>query len=366
MSIKENFLIGGRYRLDKFIARGGMQEVWAATDLSLERCVAVKHPLIDGAKKRFAQSAQLSARIRHPNVATALDYLDSDDGEFYVEELINGINLQDCIDKNFPRLDGDTTAHVLHHLAKGLAASHKAGVLHRDLKPSNIMVSQDLSFSTIKITDFGIAKLAEAELEKGNREIQENRTTGLSSTMLGAIPFLAPEVLRKSVPGAQPIGKPSDVWSLAAIGYWLLSGEYPFGMGFDAIPGIFQAKTKDWNPALATHPMSAQLVRETQKIINQCFCINPSDRPTVDDLVESFSKLCYLFNNRECGIITTPGKYRSYFFGQSSMEQNIMFHQDEVMAGGTLKVGSRVNYIPISGQPYPRAVSILKLKDLLN
>jgi serine/threonine protein kinase len=151
MSVSQGTIVGGRYKLEEVVGQGGMQRVWAAFDQSLERSVAVKVPIVDGAKKRFTQSAQLSARVRHANVASALDYVADGDGEFYVEELINGIDLQHFMDAHFPRLDGDSVAHVLHHLAKGLAASHSVNVLHRDLKPSNVMVSRDLSLSTIKI-----------------------------------------------------------------------------------------------------------------------------------------------------------------------------------------------------------------------
>lgn len=318
MPITAGTIVGNRYRLGQIVGQGGMQQVWASTDLSLERQVAVKVPIIEGARKRFAQSAQLSARVRHANVASALDYVADEDGEFFVEELIDGFNLQECIDRNFHRLDAETAARVLHHLAKGLAASHAANVLHRDLKPSNIMVSKDLSFSMIKITDFGIAKLAESELEKGRDDIGSGKTQGLSSTMLGAIPFLAPEVLRKNKAGAPTIGKPSDVWSLAAIGYWLLSGEHPFGTGFEAVPDIFTANPKPWSPGLRLNKVTADLVEKLQRVIDQCFKIDPAERPTVDALVDQLSKLAYISAPRESGVISNKGDVGNYWWGHSS------------------------------------------------
>lgn len=360
---KQNDLIGERYALDKVIGQGGMQQVWAARDHSLDRKVAVKLPIVEGARKRFTQSAQLSARVRHANVASALDYVVSDTGEFYVEELIHGIDLQQCMDQHFPRLDGETAAHVLHHLAKGLAASHAVNVLHRDLKPSNVMVSDDLSFSKIKITDFGIAKLAQSEMEKGTNEINAGRTQGLSSTMLGAIPFLAPEVLRKSVAGSPPIDKPADVWSLAAIGYWLLAGEHPFGTGFEAVPGIFLGKPKPWDDALVGNRVTQNLVEQFQGIVESCFKLNPSERPTADQLAERLGKLAYISSARINGVVTDKGPYGGVWFGRSSNGRNVMLHQNEVMAGAPLRVGTRVNYIAMPGSPNPRAIAILCLKD---
>lgn len=364
MAIAANSTIGGRYRLDQVVGQGGMQQVWAATDQSLEKTVAVKVPIIDGAKKRFTQSARLSARVRHSNVASALDYVTDDDGEFYVEELIDGIDLQECMDRHFPRLDGDTAAHVLHHLARGLAASHNVNVLHRDLKPSNVMVSSDLSFTTIKITDFGIAKLAESEMDRGTEEINAGRTQGLSSTMLGAIPFLAPEVLRKNKPGAPPIGKPSDVWSLAAMGYWLLAGEHPFGTGFEAVPGIFTGQSKAWGAGLTANRVTANLVRELQAIIEGCFKLDPAERPSAGDLVSQLGQLGYLSGARESGVVTGKGPHGGVWWGLSTTGQGIMLHQAEVMAGDPLRTGARVNYVSTPGQPNRRAVAILRLKDL--
>ena len=364
MDVRANAVIGERYRLDRVVGQGGMQQVWAATDLSLGRWVAVKVPIVDGAKKRFTQSAQLSARIRHANVASALDYVVEEDLEFYIEELIDGIDLQECMDTHFPRFDGDTAAHVLHHLAKGLAASHRVNVLHRDLKPSNVMVSSDLSFSTIKITDFGIAKLAESELSKGTEDINAGRTQGLSSTMLGAIPFLAPEVLRKNKAGATPIGKPSDVWSLAAMGYWLLAGECPFGTGFEAVPGIFTAEWKPWSDALTRNQVTADLVKKLQAIIEGCIKLDPMERPSADELVNQIAQLGYLSGARESGVVTGKGPHGGVWWGRSTRGTPIMLHQAEVMAGGQLSKDARVNFVSTAGNPNRRAVAILRLKDL--
>lgn len=359
-----NDLVGSRYRLQRVVGQGGMQQVWAALDLSLERPVAVKVPIVHGAHKRFTQSARLSARVRHANIASALDYVNDSSGEFFVEELIDGIDLQDCMDLHFPRLDGDTAAHVLHHLAKGLAASHSVNVLHRDLKPSNVMVSRDLSFSTIKITDFGIAKLAEGEMERGTKEINAGRTQGLSSTMLGAIPFLAPEVLRKNKPGAPPIGKAADVWSLAAMGYWLLAGEHPFGTGFEAVPGIFEGKSKPWSADLTSHRVTADLVKSLQQLIASCFRIDPTERPTAEDLVHQIGQLGYLSGSRENGTVTGRGPHGGVWFALSTAGRGIMLHEAEVLAGDPVRSGARINFVSTPGSPNRRAVAILRLKDL--
>src|ERR1041384_6157592 len=137
-----------------------MQEVYRARDVVLERLVALKVPQDARVARKFRDSAVISARVNHPNVAKTLDYFEESGGKFYlVEELIQGENLRE-VSVKFERLDPHTVAHVLHHLARGLAAAHRVGVVHRDLKPSNIMVVGGLAFLGLKITDFGIAKMA--------------------------------------------------------------------------------------------------------------------------------------------------------------------------------------------------------------
>src|ERR1039458_6216122 len=144
-----------------------MQQVFKATDQTFDRPIVVKVPKNPSAEKRFARSARMSARVTHSNVAKTLDYFESDGRSHLVEEFIPGLDLRDLLDRKFNYLDPHLAAHVIHQLAKAVAASHHAGVLHRDLKPSNIMVSDDPSITVVKITDFGIAKMTEHEFVEG-------------------------------------------------------------------------------------------------------------------------------------------------------------------------------------------------------
>lgn len=364
MTLQLKQVVGGRYRIDDVVGQGGMQKVWKAHDLRLNRDVAVKVPISKSATKRFMESARLSAKVRHSNVAVVLDYLSDDSGEYYVEELIPGVNLQDCMDKSFPRLDADTCAMVMHHLAKGVAASHRVRVVHRDLKPSNVMVGADLSFRAVKITDFGIAKLAQSQIDSEALRMNEtNQTEGLTSTMLGAIPFLAPEVLRKGKPGVGPASFGSDVWSLGAMGYWLLSGIYPFDTGFDAVGNILAGKLTPWSPVIASNRMTTELARNLQRIIEGCLVVDPNARPSAEVLAEQLGRLGYFTGKRECGVVRFAGQYGGVWKGLSDSGQPIMLHNHEVMAGSQVKIGSRISYIACPGRPDPRAFAIIKLKD---
>jgi serine/threonine protein kinase len=143
--------IQDRYRIEELIGEGGMQEVYQATDLALERIVCIKAPKHPSAKKRFSRSARMSARVTHPNVAKTLDFLPDTNREYLVEEFVRGTDLQQRLDLEFDLLDPHLAAHLIHHVAKGVEASHRAGVIHRDLKPSNIMVSSDPGMREVRV-----------------------------------------------------------------------------------------------------------------------------------------------------------------------------------------------------------------------
>jgi serine/threonine-protein kinase len=227
---KQGELIIERYEIIKYIGAGGMQEVYLAQDTVIQRQIALKAPKNPSAKKRFKRSASLSAKINHPNIAKTLDYFETDDSPFLIEEFIKGRDLKKVLTEEFLVIDPYFAARLLHHLSKGIAASHHVGVVHRDLKPSNIMVAEGYDFSKVKITDFGIAKMAEEELAEAAAE----GTQTTSQTMLGALPYMSPEM----VVNPRDASTPADVWSLGAMFYEVISKKPPFGLGLMAVPNI--------------------------------------------------------------------------------------------------------------------------------
>lgn len=350
-------IAGQRYEVREEIGQGGMQTVRKALDQRLSRYVALKTPLSTSAAKRFESSAQLSARIRHPNVASALDYFVDNDTAYFAEELIDGINLQQCMDNHFSRVCPDTTAKILHNLAKGVAASHEAEVIHRDLKPSNIMVSTDLSFSMIKITDFGIARLAELQINADLKLNNENSAT--SSTLIGAIPFMAPEAISKATSPTPP-GKSIDVWALGAIAYYLLTGSHPFGSDITAIVGIL-AGTPPKTPegsimAGATHKVASDL----WETILLCLQKDPNKRPTAVQLSQRCADMRYLDEPRLTALITGKDPQKPMYFGLSSKGSIALPHAEFIH--GTPSIGQRVSCFSFPGNPNPRGVGVMQLK----
>ncbi|WP_431277490.1 Stk1 family PASTA domain-containing Ser/Thr kinase [Leifsonia poae] len=204
-------LIDGRYQVRSRIARGGMATVYLATDLRLERRVAIKvmhgHLADDSVfKSRFVQEARSAARLAHPNVVNVFDQGQDSDMAYLVMEYLPGITLRDLL-KDYGKLTPEQTIDIMEAVLSGLAAAHKAGIVHRDLKPENVLLADD---GRIKIGDFGLARAASA-----------NTATG--QALLGTIAYLSPELVTRGVADAR-----SDIYALGIMMYEMLTGEQPF------------------------------------------------------------------------------------------------------------------------------------------
>ena len=358
---QKNDSIGdNRYKIICFVGEGGMQQVYEAEDLVLEKQVALKVPKNASAMKRFKRSAVVSARINHPNVAKTLDYLEEGDRSYLIEEFISGDNLKDGFLGKMKSLDPYLTAKIFHYLAKGIAASHHAGVFHRDLKPDNIMVVGGFNLEQIKITDFGIAKLAEAEF---NSVLGDENNTLASSTAVGAIPYMAPEMLRD----ASSAGQPSDIWALGAMMYELIAGLKPFGSGFGAVVNILdQVKPDTPKPEkpiqIIQKPQFKSLGNELYAMILDCLDTNVDTRITADQLVNRCESLCYPVITREVGIVTRNNPGRTWGHIENKFNHKFFFHADSVF-GEMPTIGSSVCFSAFPGDPHQRAHPVVVLRD---
>ena len=344
-------IVSGRYEILEFVGQGGMQEVYRAKDRLLSRHVALKTPKTSSANKRFSRSAQTSAKINHSNVAKTLDYIPDQNHPYLIEELVEGCDLNLFLRKMVSRLDPYACAQVLHHLAKGLAASHHAEVIHRDIKPSNIMVVGGADFLDVKITDFGIAKMAQAELDQAVNGGEEALTQ--SATALGALPYMAPEMI-ESFASAD---KPADVWSLGAMTFELLTGIKPFGSGYRAVPLIQKAIVPPIPTEQTPKTQFLGLAKEIYAIIKTCLSRDPTDRPTADALVLLCEALCYSDDLREFGTVDRFNRQEDGFIRCDS-GGTVFFHQKSVPAG-KVAVGDRVWFSRHPGEPFHRAFPVV-------
>jgi serine/threonine-protein kinase len=204
-------LIDGRYQIRSRIARGGMATVYLATDLRLERRVAIKvmhgHLADDSQfKQRFIQEARSAARLAHPNVVNVFDQGQDSDSAYLVMEYLPGITLRDLLTE-YGSLTPQQAIDIVEAVLSGLAAAHKAGIVHRDLKPENVLLADD---GRIKIGDFGLARAATA-----------NTATG--AALLGTIAYLSPELVTRGVADTR-----SDIYAVGIMMYEMLTGEQPF------------------------------------------------------------------------------------------------------------------------------------------
>ena len=201
-------LIAGRYRLDTLLGRGGMSEVWGATDLELERHVALKLLAPKEDTERFEREARAFAALAHPNVTQLYDYGESDGRPFMVLEYLTGGSLEDLL-RTHGVLADEETRRIATELAGGLAHAHARGVVHRDLKPSNVLFDDE---GRAKLADFGIARMAAGE-----------GTLTEAGTVLGTAAYISPEQA-----AGLPATPASDVYSFGVLLFRMLTGRLPF------------------------------------------------------------------------------------------------------------------------------------------
>ena len=215
-------VVGGKYRIDGFVARGGMGAVLAATHEITGRRVALKwmlpQPGQDAeATHRVVREARAAARVRHPNVVNVYDVGEHDGAMFLVMELLEGETLHALLKREGP-LDPRTALALLLPAMRGVEAAHQRMVIHRDLKPSNIFLSREHGARepTPQVLDFGISKIMSTA---GDGEHSLTRT----GAVLGTPHYMAPERLTD-----EPTDARADVYSLGVILYQCLAGRLPF------------------------------------------------------------------------------------------------------------------------------------------
>lgn len=209
----------GQYELLAPLGAGGMGVVYRARHAMLRRPTAVKllPPERAGASAltRFEREVQLTAGLAHPNVVSVYDYGRTPEGVFYYAmELIEGLDLDALVRHDGPQAPSRVVL-LLRQAAEALVEAHAAGLIHRDVKPGNLMVSPTRGpFERLKVLDFGLV------LSLEQRDGEGRSSAGVVGTPL----FLAPE----AIGDASRVDARSDLYSLGAVGYWLLTGRPVF------------------------------------------------------------------------------------------------------------------------------------------
>lgn len=209
-------LLDGRYRIGARVARGGMASVYEATDVRLDRVVAVKvmHPgMGDGSTdddfaKRFVREARAAARLSHPHVVGVFDQGTDGHDVFLVMEFVPGQTLRDVIRAEAP-LSPRRALALLEPVVSALAAAHQAGLIHRDIKPENVLISES---GSVKVADFGLAKAISADTQH----------TATGGVLIGTVSYLAPELVVDGRADAR-----ADVYAAGVVLFELLTGQKP-------------------------------------------------------------------------------------------------------------------------------------------
>ncbi|HEY9173099.1 MAG TPA: serine/threonine protein kinase [Verrucomicrobiae bacterium] len=211
----------GQYRLEEKIGEGGMGVVYRARHALLRRATAIKLLLPDRASpeaiQQFEREVQLTSQLTHPNTIQIFDYGYTVDGLFYyVMEYLEGLNLAQLVSRFGPQPEG-RVIHLLTQVCGALQEAHEKGVVHRDIKPANIVVGVRGGFpDSVKVLDFGLVREYRLPITPPNGPLDDRP--------VGTPFFMSPEALNH--PGS--VDPRSDIYSLGALGYYLVTGHHVF------------------------------------------------------------------------------------------------------------------------------------------
>ncbi len=280
----------GQYRLKRRIGAGGMAEVYLAEHQLLKRPCAVKliRPGVvtdPRAMQRFEREVRLTARLSHPNTVEVYDYGRTEDGTYYyVMEYLSGLSLDELVNRHGPLLPG-RVVYLLRQVCGALREAHAAGLIHRDIKPSNIFAARPGGLGDVaKLLDFGLvlpaAILGEATLT-GERQI------------LGTPHYMSPEQAK----GGHKLDKRSDIYSLGAVAYYLLTGRPPFQA--NGRTAVLIAHARD--PVEPPSRVRPGIPEDLERVVLRCLAKPPDQRFPDAEALEQALGACACAGNWDQG-----------------------------------------------------------------
>ena len=268
--------VAGRYALERELGRGGMGVVLLARDLSLDRPVALKllpallaaQPVL---RERFLREARTSAGLSHPHIVPIHAVEEQGDIAFIAMAFVDGETLTERVRRTGP-LPPREAARILREVAWALAYAHGRGIVHRDIKPDNIMIERGSGRALV--ADFGIARSVE-------RSPTTDRLT-LEGQLLGTAAFMSPEQA-----AGEPVDGRSDLYSLGAVGFYVLSGRAPFDER--TIEALLVARFTRAAPPVASARPDVPAALAT--VIDRCLARQPYDRyPSAEAVAEALAE----------------------------------------------------------------------------
>jgi serine/threonine-protein kinase len=258
----------GQYVLGERLGTGGMGEVYRAEHVLLHRPCAIKliRPERAGdpaALRRFEREVQITATLTHPNTVQVYDYGRTDDGTFYyVMEYLPGLTLEALVNQTRP-LPPARAIHFLRQMCGALEEAHARGLIHRDIKPGNVMICERGGIPDVaKLLDFGLVLPLAGDAD-GDKLTQDGTVTGTPA-------YLSPE----QAGGQDNLAARSDIYSLGALAYFLLTGQSPFA-GRSAVK-MLAAHLYEPPAPLTAH--RADVPPDLEAVILKCLAKSPADR----------------------------------------------------------------------------------------
>jgi serine/threonine protein kinase len=265
--VQEGELVAGKYRVTRTIGAGGMGIVVAATQIELDRPVALKFLLPEALERpdiaaRFAREARAAAKLEGEHITRVLDVGSLPTGEgFIVMEYLEGVDLARVLARD-GALPHELAVKYVLEACEGVAEAHAHGIVHRDLKPGNLFLAKRVNgASVIKVLDFGISKFTSAE---GSDHVTS------TSSLLGSPVYMSPEQLMS----ARTVDARSDIWALGVVLFELLCGVTPF-QG-DRMPVLVAAILH--RPALSMDDARPNLPPGLVAVVHRCLEKDPSKR----------------------------------------------------------------------------------------
>ena len=258
----------GNYTLLDKVGEGGMGVVYRAKHAMLRRPTVIKllppEKVDDQSLRRFEREVQRTSELNHPNIVSVYDYGRSSSGVFYYAmEYLDGATLQTVVDHDGPQPPA-RVVRILSQAVGALAEAHVVNLIHRDIKPANIMlVEQGVRPDVVKVLDFGLVK--ELEPADGALLTQVNAIAGTPM-------YFSPETLK----APDSVGARSDIYSLGAVGYFLLTGEHAFTG--TTIAEVCSAQLHS-NPVPPSERLEKPLPPDLEALILRCLAKEPTDRP---------------------------------------------------------------------------------------
>jgi len=293
-------VIADRYRLVDLVAVGGMGAVFKGEHVRMRKRLAIKVLLpemtaVSGLVDRFEREAVAGAHIDHPNVASATDFGEFDDGWYYLAlEWVKGRTLADAIADG--AMPVGRAVNLTRQIAAGLGAGHKMGIVHRDVKPRNIMLV-DGDPEVIKLIDYGFACVPldrlSASTDAGDIETMRITASGVA---FGTVAYMAPEIAE----GMERVDERSDLYSTGILFYEMLTGKHPFD-GVEA-GELFLQQRKEQPPPLRLRNREIDVPPEVESIVMKLLRKEPTERfQSADDLLAELQRVVPI------AVQTSPG-----------------------------------------------------------